>query len=149
MIHKTIKHIHRFRIEFLLFFCVAFLFLLGLSPVNVLEFIGGKTGLAVGMTTGVAENPTNKLALELKQKEDTLNARETELNQLQKNLSAPNKRQDIYIILMSIGIWALFVLISINFYLDYKKRRQMEAEIGKTIKVGRENLGIGKLEIKN
>ncbi len=138
MIHKTIKHIHRFRIEFLLFFCVAFLFLLGLSPVNVLDFIGGKSGLAVGMTTGVAENPTNKLAKELMQKEDALNARQTELDQLQKNLSAPNKRQDIYIILMSIGIWSLFALISINFYLDHKKRKQMEEEIGKNIKIGRE-----------
>lgn len=143
MLHKSIKHIHRFRIAFLLFFSVCFMFMLGINPVNVSKFIGSRMGLAVGMSVGVEENPFNKLALELKNKENQLNEREQELDQKEMALNAENKKQDFLIMTMGFGIWVLFCLILINFYLDYKKRKKLRESIGNnSIRIGRGHMKI-------
>lgn len=136
MLHKSVKFIHKLRVYFLLFSSFVFLAYLGLNPLSLGRFLGAEIGLAVGMNVGVAENPFNKLALELDNKENQLNKREQELKKQEEDLSAPNKKQDRMIFLMAIGIWALFCLILFNYYLDYKRRKS----IIKATKIGRENI---------
>jgi len=123
MIHKTIKHIHRFRIYFLAFIVMAFFYQLGLNPVDLSKFIGAKVGSAIGMTISVPENPINKLALELKQKEAGLNEREQDLNEREKALAKASALNDNLYIFMGGGIIVLFILVLMNFYLDYKRRK--------------------------
>jgi len=123
---------------FLLFFSVSFLFVLGLNPVEIGKYIGAEMGLAVGMEVGVPENPVNKLAKQLQDKENLLNERESALGKKEEDASSKNKKQDVLIFLMGAGIWALFVLIGINYYLDYKKRKILKSNIN-ILKIGREH----------
>ena len=124
MLNKSIKLIHRFRVYFLVFISIAFLFIIGLSPVDISKFVGSEWSRAVGMNVGVVENPFNKLALELKQKEASLNEREKELSAMERDLLMPDKKQDIMIMVMGAGILVLLVLIMANYYLDYKRRQE-------------------------
>ncbi|KKQ61400.1 MAG: hypothetical protein US83_C0006G0040 [Candidatus Falkowbacteria bacterium GW2011_GWC2_38_22] len=96
----------------------------GINPVDVGIFYGSKVGSAVGMSSSVAENPFNKLALDLKnkenslsQKEQALNAREAELN------SRSGLNQTVLLWVVIVGIFILFILIIINFILDYRRRK--------------------------
>jgi len=127
---------------FLMLFSVVFMFMLGLNPVSVGKFIGSQFGLAVGMSTGVVENPMNKLALDLKQKEDGLNARKKELDAREAWIDDSNNRRDSLILFMGLGIWVLFCLIMINFYMDIKKRKKIRLEMKNNVRVGRESIKI-------
>lgn len=123
MIHKTVKHIHRFRVYFLAFIIVAFFYQLGLNPVDLGKFVGAKMGSAIGMSISVPENPINKLALELKEKEAGLNDREKELNDREKELARTGALNDNMYLFMGGGIVILFFLVLMNFYLDYRRRK--------------------------
>src|SRR3989339_780710 len=98
MIHKTVKHIHRFRVYFLAFIVVAFFYELGLNPIN-------------------------KLALELKQKEERLDQREKDLNDREKELVRSSAWNDNMYLFMGGGIVVLFVLALANFYMDIRRRK--------------------------
>lgn len=125
MLKKGAKLIHKLRIYFLVFFSVAFLFVLGLSPVDIGKFVGSEWGRAVGLNVGVQENPFNKLALDLKNREAELDARENDLVAREQDLLAPNKRQNVAILIMGVGILLLFVLVITNYYLDFHRKKKV------------------------
>jgi len=123
MLHEFIIFIHRLRVIFFLLIVVSFLSILGANPVNVSQFIGGKLGRAVGMSVSIPDNPFNKLALQLKEKEDELNAREKELSAREADLNEQRANASPWLIGLYAGIAILFFLIIINYYLDYRRRR--------------------------
>ena len=122
MIKKTFKFIHSFRVFLFVFICVSFLINLGINPVDIGKFFGAKAGSAIGMSVGVPENPFNKLALQLEEKEQKLNQKEAELNQLESKLKNTGGVNLVNIFLAG-GVVVLFILISLNFYFDYKRRQ--------------------------
>ncbi|MCD4761351.1 hypothetical protein K8R32_00115 [bacterium] len=122
MIKKIIKFVHSLRVLFLSFIIVFFLFLLGLNPVDIGRFLGASFGSAVGMSVGVVENPFNKLALQLKEKEDNLFERELGLIEREQALIEERSgKQERLLLFIAIGIIFLFFLILFNFYFDYKR----------------------------
>lgn len=123
MIKRTAKTIHKFRVYFLLFLAISFFYQIGLNPVDLGKFVGFNIGSAVGLNVSIPENPINKLALQLKEKEESLNTREQELSAREQNLSlGKGGSQGILIMILGIGIIVLFVLVLFNYYLDYKRR---------------------------
>lgn len=125
MLHKTISLIHKLRIYFLTVIIIGFFAAAGLNPVDVGVFFGAKIGSAIGMSTSVVENPFSRLALQLSEKEDRLNKLEKELNEKEKSLGEYNKieNQPLLFWLMASGIIVLFMLIALNYYLDWKRKR--------------------------
>jgi len=125
MIKKVVKKIYRFRIFLFIFILFAALSCVGVKPLDISAFFGAKIGNAVGLSVGVEENPFNKLALQLKEKEDALNEREAKLNKIESELKETGiSRQDKLIYGMGVGILVLFSLILINFILDHRERRE-------------------------
>lgn len=124
MLSKIIKGIHYLRWYFLVFSTIGLFYYAGLNPIDIGQFLGAKMGSAVGMSMSVPENPLNRLALELKEKEETLDLRENQLKQREDDLNAQKMDAQMkLIIVLSIGVAALFILILINYYLDYKRRK--------------------------
>ncbi len=123
MLKRTAKQVHKLRVYLFALIVVIFFFELGLSPVDITKFVGSKVGLAVGMSVGVADNPFNKLAMQLDEKERKLEQKEEELS---KREEALNKEiysgNDILLLFSAGGIIVLFILISVNFYLDFKRK---------------------------
>ncbi len=109
----------------MVFIIVSFLFVLGVNPVSVSKFFGAKLGAAVGMSTSVPENPFNKLASQLKEKENALSVREQELNEREKTLE-PGQNNNYLVTILGLGIVVLFALVLLNYYLDYKRRQRNE-----------------------
>jgi hypothetical protein len=133
MIKKIIRIIHDLRIIFLLLIIFGFFGVVGINPVNLSQFLGAKFGQAIGMSVSIPENPFNKLALQLKEKEERLNAREAELAKRENVLTTsgvPAGNQDKLVFYLMIGIIILFILVVANYYLDYK-RRQKEYNLNK------------------
>ena len=130
MLKRTIKFIHRLRIFFFLFILVSFLYYLGLNPVDVGRFVGSKIGSAVGMSISVSENPFNKLALQLKEREEGLDEREEALAvreiELNKQAQADNNPAIIFLLA---GVAVLFFLIILNYYLDYRRRKKDKRQL--------------------
>jgi len=126
MIKKIIKFIHELRILFLILIIFGFFGVIGINPINVSQFFGAKLGEAVGMSVSVPENPFNKLALQLEEKENSLNVREVELQKREQNLDSggvPIDGQKNVIVLLMVGIIVLFILVLVNYYLDYQRRK--------------------------
>ncbi|MCK4539735.1 hypothetical protein KAU09_01110 [Candidatus Parcubacteria bacterium] len=125
MFHKTVSFIHKLRVYFLAIIIIGFFVVAGLNPIDVGVFLGAKIGSAVGMSTSVAENPFSRLAFQLSEKEDRLNQKEKELNEREKSLDKHNKTEDQTLLfwLMAGGIMVLFILIILNYYLDWKRKR--------------------------
>ena len=128
MIHKTIKHIHRWRVFFLVGITLVFLLYAQLNPLDIGYFLSVKLGKAIGMSVSIPENPYNKVAMQLKEKEERLNAREAELNQREASLeSSVMNSQKKMLGFIAVGIVVLFVLILINFYYDwFRQKRQLK-----------------------
>ena len=84
-------------------------------------------GRAIGMNVGVPENPFNKLALQLDEKEARLNEQEKRLDERTDVLGIGNNI-GLWLMVIAFGIGALFVLILLNFYLDIKRRRLKEKQ---------------------
>jgi hypothetical protein len=124
MLHKTIKKIHSFRIFFLCFIILAFLLNLGLDPIDVGKFVGAKLGSAVGMGVSIPENPFNKVALQLKEKEEKLALKEIELYEREMAISKTDSESGLLTYLLGGGIIFLFILILLNFYLDYVRKKK-------------------------
>ncbi|MCU0679627.1 MAG: hypothetical protein MUC28_04260 [Planctomycetes bacterium] len=122
MLKRTVKAIHRLRIYALCFLAIGFFYYLGANPIQVGKYIGARFGSSVGMSTSVPENPFNKLALDLKEKEDRLNQKERDLREREKVLTdAPS--QNKLILILGVGTVFLFVLILLNYYFDYRRRK--------------------------
>jgi len=125
MLKSIIKIIHTLRVFFLAFILIYFLLILGINPVDVGKFIGAKFGSAVGMSISVPENPFNRLALQLKEKEERLVQKEQELNQKESELdSANNFSQNKLVFILMVGIIILFVLVLLNYYFDYRRKKK-------------------------
>lgn len=125
MLKRTARQVHKLRVYLFALIVVIFFFELGLSPVDISKFVGSKVGLAVGMSVGVAENPFNKLALQLEEKEKKLEQKEVELSLKEKELNKEKFFDNDKLLLFSAGgIIILFILISVNFYLDYKRKNK-------------------------
>lgn len=125
MLDKIIKTIHRLRILVLCFLIVGFFYYLGESPIQLGQYLGARFSSAVGMSVSVPENPVNKLALELQQKENSLTQKEQELNAREQALNeSNNNRQSTLIMVLGAGIAVLFVLVILNYILDYRRRRR-------------------------
>lgn len=123
MLDKTIKIIHKLRVYFLLFISLMFMIQIGLNPIDTGIFMGAKFSKAIGMNVSVPENPFNKLALQLKEKEAGLNEREKSLDAKEKALleeKPPLKNWPLWG--MGFGIVILFFLVLTNFYLDFYNR---------------------------
>lgn len=124
MLQKIIKTIFSLRLFFLLFLTVGLFYYMGLNPVTLGKFVGAKMGSAVGVSMTVPENPMNKLALELRKKEENLNIRENQIQKREDDLNTQRMGTQMKLIIgLGIGIIVLFILIIFNFYLDYRRRR--------------------------
>lgn len=121
MIKKTVRKIHDLRIFFLAFILVSFLYQIGLGPMDVSKMIGARFSSAIGMNVGVPENPINSLAKQLDEKEKKLAQKETELAQREEDLKKII-REDKTIVFMGLGIIVLFILVLLNYFLDYRRR---------------------------
>lgn len=124
MFKGTIKFIHRLRLFFFLFILVSFLYYLGLNPVDVGRFVGSKIGSAVGMSISVPENPFNKVALQLEEREEELDERAKALaiREVELDKQAQIDNNPVIFFLLA-GIAVLFFLIILNYYLDYRRRK--------------------------
>ncbi len=126
---KKSKTLYFWRHYFFLTLIVLFFVFLSLNPINISQYFGARFGSAVGMSISVPENPFNKLALQLREKEDRLNQKERQLAKREAELGvAQNQDQTFLLILLTAGIIVLFVLVIINYYLDFKRRRQLLQE---------------------
>jgi len=124
MIYKSISFIHKLRVYFLIVVIIGFFAAAGIDPIDVGVFYGAKFGLAVGMSTSVADNPFNKLALDLKNKENDLSRREAALDTREALLSERyGQEQAVLLRTIAAGIVFLFILIIINFIFDYQSRK--------------------------
>lgn len=128
MLHKTVKHIHHWRLFFLAAITMLFLVYAQINPLDIGYFMSIKMGRAVGMTTSVPENPFNKLALQLEEKSDRLDLRESELENREASLeNSVIDSQKKLLIFVAIGIVVLFILILFNFYYDwYRQKRRLK-----------------------
>jgi preprotein translocase subunit SecG len=96
---------------------------LSLHPLDLESLFQSKIGRAVGLSISVAENPYNKLALELGQKEEQIALREQKLDQLQAEILANSRANRYIMITMTFFLLVLFFLIALNYYLDYQRRK--------------------------
>jgi len=83
---------------------------------------------AVGVTIGVEENQYNRIAQQLREKEEELDSRETSLLELEQKIKDQisedrrfERRAYLYISLVGAAVLSLLAL---NFYLDLKWRRR-------------------------
>jgi hypothetical protein len=127
MFNKIVSFFHNLRLLFLAVIIVTLLYNFGLNPVNVGRYVGAQFGRAVGLSVGVPENPFNKLALQLEEKEDQLNVREKSLNEQEAKLAAQAEvRYSPLLTGLTIGVIILFLLVIFNYYLDYRRKKRAE-----------------------
>ena len=125
MFHKTVSFVHKLRVYFLAIIIIGFFVAAGLNPIDVGVFFGAKFGSAIGMSTKIVENPFNKLALDLRDKEEKLNLKEKELNAREVGLDNTfQTKQPLALWVLAVGIFILFILMLINFIFDYKRKNK-------------------------
>lgn len=112
----------------------AVLFNFGSNPIHLAQIYGAKVGQAMGLSMSVTENPYNKLAMQLNEKEQALTQRENDLNQLQEQLLQSNENYKLILMILTLLIFVLLFLVILNFYLDSKRRRREEVEVLKKIR---------------
>lgn len=107
---------------------LALLFFLNVNPADLESFLGARIGGAVSTTinkASVAENPFNKLALDLSKKEKELNRYEQLLLEREKEIEENSSLIDNRtLMVLGVLLTALFVLIALNFYFDHKRRKR-------------------------
>jgi predicted nucleic acid-binding Zn ribbon protein len=78
----------------------------------------------IGITVSIPPNPFNILAQQLKEKESTLSAKEQEIQQKETLLKEQEReKKDKIILYFSLVGVVLLILVLVNFYLDYRRRR--------------------------
>lgn len=123
MIKRTVKYIHNLRILFLFFIPFCFFLVLGLNPIDVGQILKAKMGQAVGMSVGVPANSYNKIAVQLADKEEQLDQREAELAKIESTITGNYEQQGTLVVFLSIGIVVLFILVGLNYYMDYRRKK--------------------------
>jgi len=125
MLKRTIRVIHNLRVFFLAVIVISFFFYLGVNPISLGQFVGAQFGDAVGMEVSIPQNPFNKLAAQLEEKEERLAQKEKALDKREQALAAEQTGAPKTIIwVLAAGIAVLFVLILVNYYLDWKRRKK-------------------------
>lgn len=107
----------------------SFFYLAEINPIDLGSFLGAKFGSAIGMNISVPENPVNKLALELKERESDLERREQDL--MARELAAYKNRERYLLYGIALGIVVLFFLIAANFYLDIRRQKREQKDLQK------------------
>jgi predicted PurR-regulated permease PerM len=132
---KGIVRVWHIILIFLFAFSVsAVLFNFGSSPIRLAQIYGAKIGQAMGLSMTVTENPYNKLALQLDEKEQSLTERENNLNLLQQQLLQSNENYKIILMILTLLVFVLLFLVILNFYLDGRRKRQEELAVLKKIR---------------
>jgi hypothetical protein len=72
----------------------------------------------------IPENPFNKAAVQLRDKEKKLALKERELIERELSLNNMGGSSDLLIYFMGGGIVLLFILILLNYYLDFTRRKK-------------------------
>jgi hypothetical protein len=140
MLKRTVKTIHNLKVFFFAVIIVSFFFYLGVNPISWGHFMGARFGDAVGMEVSIPENPFNKLAAQLEAKEERLDARERELDKRAEALALEDPATDSPVVIgLALGIVFLFVLLVLNYYLDWKRRRQDQAYLRNYGQITRKN----------
>lgn len=117
---KVVKNLI-FLVCFLLIFIFGFCWVrYQVFPSEILKYLGAQIGSSVGVSLTVPENPFNKWARQLQEKEKELNLRERALNE-----AFLKAQQESKIILTAILVLIiiLFFLLLLNFYFDFKSRK--------------------------
>ncbi|MCK9352236.1 MAG: hypothetical protein WCT49_05420 [Candidatus Paceibacterota bacterium] len=82
-------------------------------------------GLAIGMTAGVKDNGYNTLAQSLKERDAALTERERLLSEKEAAILNAEGKGNAKLSFLVIGVGSLLLgLISLNFYLDAKRRKE-------------------------
>ncbi len=123
MFKKIARFIHDLKVFFLAVIFLSFLSILGANPIDIGRFVGANFTKAIGMSVGVPENPFNKLAAQLRDKEEKLALKEEDLSKREEALGVVNNKQDRSITFLLIGVFMLFVLVVTNFAMDFRRRR--------------------------
>ena len=96
------------------------------GPLAITRFLVAQVGSAVGVTVSIPSNPFNTLAKQLAEKESILSEQERELKQkeefLQERIAGEQRSQNRVLLYASLAGGVLFLLISLNFYLDWRRR---------------------------
>ncbi len=126
------------RVLLFMMIVMSFFYIANLNPIDITAFFGASFGQAIGVAASVPENPFNQLALQLKEKEDNLANREKAVSEREAALNGSG--QAWWFVGLGIGIGALFILLSFNFYFDYRRDRRYRKEKreGKKVKDGTE-----------
>ena len=94
-----------------------------------------KAQLNVGQTASVEENPMNKIAQELKNREEELDEREAELTKkeefLIREIAEEQERRNMYIVGALIVV---VVTVLMNFILDWKREEREEGMLRKILR---------------
>ncbi len=114
----------------LLFFLVFgfYWFSYQISPISVIKYLVAEVGSSVGIYATIPPNTYNTIAKQLTEKERKLQEKEIELEQKENLLKELSAKKNKYIFGgLFLMVFILFIMISINFYLDFKKRRQIKS----------------------
>ena len=134
---KVVKIWHIVLIFLFAFNVSAALFNFGSNPIKLAQIYGAKVSEAMGLSMTVTENPYNKLALQLDEKQQALSERENGLKQLEQQLLQSNENYKIILMMLTLLVFVLLFLVIINFYLDGRRRRQEELALLKKIREDR------------
>lgn len=128
MFKRLIQFWHILTVSFVTIIVTAFLAHLGIDPIDIGRFLGARVGLALDVTSSasVPANPFNTLALQLREKEALLDAREQELEQIKTSLSGETDFLRQWLVYLIPLVAALIILVIMNFYFDYKERKLLQ-----------------------
>jgi preprotein translocase subunit SecF len=88
--------------------------------------VHARPSLAMGVSTGVNDNPYNTTAQQLAEKEKRIKEQEMRLQQIEQKVIS-NSQVSRQLMLTAVGgVIVLFVLIFINYYLDYQRQKREE-----------------------
>ncbi len=105
--------------------CLAFLFIFsyyyfGVEPIEITSYLSAEVGAATGTQVSVPENPYNRLAQQLEEKEENLEEKEEALALM---VQEQGQQSESILNLIFVFIIGLFIMVAANFYLDFKARK--------------------------
>jgi hypothetical protein len=121
---KKISNIgHELKIIFIALIIANLFMLAGRNPLDFAAFVGSKIGSAIGISSSVPVNPYNSIALQLKEKQENLDEKESELRDREERLNAQLVSQKTVIFILAGMVGLLFILVFFNFYLDRQRKK--------------------------
>lgn len=90
------------------------------------QYVMRQLASVIGISAAVPENSFNTLALQLKEKENTLTQREEEIQNKELALAKQREgREKSDMLYVTVGGGVLLFLVLFNFYLDYRRRQSL------------------------